>query len=170
MSDDQPGNISFPENRPGPDVSLNNPEAKTVYPENIHNGPSLEEEGKARIFTRPEIIRIALGLCEQLIPLHDEDPPSAYGALKPENIRLEDGWYPRLCPHQKETDSTGDVSTPGKDVYDLGLLMNWLLHGKAVPLFEPRDGLEQIIYRCTCEEYKRRYHHAARVQKALMEL
>ena len=170
MSDDQPVNFTISESRQASEKSLNQPKEDIAIPETLQGGPSLEEEGKARIFSRPEIIRIALALCEQLIPLHEEVPPAAYGAIKPDNIHLEDGWYPRLSPRQEEDESTGETATPGKDVYDLGLLMNWLLHGKSVPLFEPRDGLEQIIYRCTCEEYKRRYHNASRVRKALLEL
>jgi len=155
-------------------------------------GSTLEEVAEKRKFRTDEIADIGISLCDQLEALHAQQPSIIHRDIKPQNIIVkEDGsvvlidfGIARTASDKGNESDTIPFGTKGfappeqygfsqtdnrSDIYSLGVLLNWLLHGKAEALKNAANGLERIIERCTAFDPENRYRNIAQVRKALLQ-
>lgn len=151
-------------------------------------GETLAARAERLPFTQEEIIAVGMQLCDQLTALHTAEPHIIHRDIKPQNVILRpDGAAVLIDFGISRVSSLNDTDTfvfgtqgfappeqygyaqtdARSDIFSLGVLLHWLLKGKAAPLLEAATPLEQVIKRCTAFDPKRRYASAARVKAAL---
>ena len=151
-------------------------------------GRTLAELAAERAFTQGEIIAIGSQLCDQLSGLHGHVPPIVHRDIKPQNVVVRpdgkvvlidfgisrvvseaasdtvvfgtQGYAPPEQYGFAQTDSRSDI-------YSLGILLAWLMIGKAEPPQRPRTALERVIRRCAAFDPRKRFASAERVKRAL---
>ena len=151
-------------------------------------GDTLEARVALQPVEEEEALDIGIRLCDQLQALHTSDPPIIHRDVKPQNIILREDGTPVLIDFGisristvKETDTVifgtqgfappeqyGFSSTDARsDIYSLGMVLHWLLHGNTLPPESAATPLEKVILRMTAFDPKHRFATAAQAKKAL---
>jgi len=138
----------------------------------------------------PDVVRtVGIQLCEILRYLHNRVPPVIHRDIKPQNIvvradgslALIDLGISRLYEADAQKDTvlcgTQDFAPPEQygflqtdcrsDIYSLGILLAWMLTGKAAPLSRVQTPLERVIAQCTAFAPDDRFDDAHMVERAL---
>lgn len=152
-------------------------------------GQTLWELGHGGVFSPEQVRTAGIGLCEVLRYIHSRTPPVIHRDIKPQNvIRRENGsvalidlGISRLYAEGARSDTqycgTRDFAPPEQygflqtdrrsDIYSLGVLLAWMLTGKAAPVENPRTALERAIAKCTTFAPEGRFRDAAAAELAL---
>jgi hypothetical protein len=156
-------------------------------------GQSLDQVARNPRFTPPQVLAVALQLCDILHYLHAQNPPVIHRDIKPQNIILDENGRIQLIDFgtarkfsagaQADTLSFGTQyyappeqygfaqTDPRSDIYSLGVLLCWLLTGSAdVRAAKNRVSdrrLAGIIARCTAFSPADRYKSVGQVKAAL---
>ena len=152
-------------------------------------GLPLTDYVRKHIPDEAEIVRIGIALCKILSCIHGQEMPIIHRDIKPQNVivredgsvclidfgiarnyndnKMEDTVYcgtrQYAAPEQYGFGQTG-ITT---DIYALGILLTWLLTGKAEPIRKPHTKLEKILCRCTQFAPDRRFESAKELAKKL---
>ncbi|SMC70283.1 protein kinase domain-containing protein [Papillibacter cinnamivorans] len=155
-------------------------------------GDTLWSLGRERTFSRDDVLHTGLELCGILRYLHRQTPPVIHRDIKPQNIvRRGDGslalidlGISRLFAEGAPSDTlycgTRDFAPPEQygflqtdcrsDIYSLGILLSWMLTGKAEPIRAPETPLERVIAKCTAFAPENRFRDASTAEQALAAL
>ncbi len=147
----------------------------------------LKQEGP---FTPETVRRVGMELCGILKYLHGQMPPVIHRDIKPQNVVMRDDGslalidlgISRLYVEGARSDTvfcgTQDFAPPEQygflqtdcrsDIYSLGILLAWMLTGKAAPIKTPRNPLEGVIAKATAFAPEKRFRDAAAVERALL--
>ena len=152
-------------------------------------GETLAERAARQPLSVREIIAVGVQLCDQLCALHGAQPPIIHRDIKPQNVIMRaDGAAVLIDFGISRVLSEGGTDTFAfgtqgfappeqygyaqtdcrSDIYSLGVLLHWLLRGRAAPLKDPKTALERVVARCTAFDPKHRYADAARLRRALL--
>ncbi|MBQ8073417.1 MAG: protein kinase [Clostridia bacterium] len=151
-------------------------------------GESLADRAAGERLTEARVREIGIQLCEELRALHSTEPPVIHRDVKPQNIILREDGIPvlidfgiaRVCS-EKKTDTlilgTHGFAPPEQygfsrtdarsDLYSLGMVLHWLLHGDTEQPQGAVTPLEKVILRMTAFDPQRRFASAAQAKKAL---
>lgn len=156
-------------------------------------GQSLDQAVRHTRFTRPQVLAIALQLCDILDYLHTQNPPVIHRDIKPQNVILAGDGSVQLIDFgiarkfsvgaPADTRSYGTQyyaapeqygfaqTDPRSDIYSLGVLLCWLLTGR-VDVREALDvatdrRLAEVIRKCTAFSPADRYKSVGQVRAAL---
>lgn len=135
-------------------------------------GISLEEFVRENRLTEEVITDIAVELAKNMQVLHNLNPVIIHRDIKPQNIIIKrdgsialiDFGISRVYKKDVETDTvfygTENFAPPEQygfmqtdirsDIYSFGIVLSWLITGKAKPIKEPLTKLERIAAKC-CE-------------------
>ena len=135
-------------------------------------GISLEEFVRENRLTEEVITDIAVELAKNMQVLHNLDPVVIHRDIKPQNIIIKkdgsialiDFGISRVYKKDVESDTvfygTENFAPPEQygfmqtdirsDIYSFGIVLSWLITGKAKPIKEPLTKLERIAAKC-CE-------------------
>lgn len=149
----------------------NNEEYRCVLREYIE-GTSLDEYVKTKSLSSDTLTELAIGLANAMKVLHDSEPAVIHRDIKPENIIIkEDGGIAlidlgisRVFKEDRDADTvfcgTENFAPPEQygfmqtdirsDIYSFGIVLSWLLTGKAKPMQKPETKLERVAAKC-CE-------------------
>ena len=153
-------------------------------------GETLEELAKHTQFSEEDVIRTGIQLCDELKILHSLTPPVIHRDIKPQNVIIRPDGYAVLIDfgisrvitdHDTDMDTVpfgtqgfappeqyGFAQTDARsDLYSLGILLSWMLTGKAAPLENADTPLKKALVRCTSFDPRERYESAAQFKKAL---
>ena len=151
-------------------------------------GYTLAEIARTHRYTKGDVLRIGILICEQLELLHEMHPPIIHCDIKPQNVVVRPDRTVVLIDFGVAQAFTGTAETAAaygtigfappeqygfsapdarSDIYSLGILMRWLLTGKVGPLTEPKTDLEGIIARCTALDPARRWQNAQELFRVL---
>ena len=155
------------------------------------SGQTLCQAKRGGSFPPEEVRSVGIELCGILRYLHSRTPPIIHRDIKPQNVivrrdgslALIDFGISRLYSEGARTDTifcgTQDFSPPEQygflqtdcrsDIYSLGILLSWMLSGKAEPLSAPKTPLERVIAKCTEFAPDKRFHNVSTVEKALRD-
>lgn len=166
-----------------------------IIEEYIQGESLLERLEQGGLYSREEVCRIVVTICDVLEQLHQLPVPVIHRDLKPENILLQSNGYLKIIDFNtakkfeegREQDTvligTRDYAAPEQygfaqsdartDIYALGVMMNYLLT-KAYPkdflymgLERAEDPLTQIIRRCTALDPRQRYQNVMELRQDL---
>lgn len=148
-----------------------NEEYRCVLREYIE-GTSLDEYVSAKSLSQDDLTELAIGLVSAMKVLHDGEPAIIHRDIKPENIIIkEDGaialidlGISRIFKKDKDADTvfcgTEKFAPPEQygfmqtdirsDIYSFGIVLSWLLTGRAKPMQKPTTNLERVAAKC-CE-------------------
>lgn len=148
-----------------------NEEYRCVLREYIE-GTSLDEYASAKSLSQDDLTELAIGLANAMKVLHEGEPAIIHRDIKPENIIIkEDGTIAlidlgisRIFKKDKDADTvfcgTEKFAPPEQygfmqtdirsDIYSFGIVLSWLLTGKAKPMQNPTTKLERGAAKC-CE-------------------
>ncbi len=151
-------------------------------------GETLKELAEHTRFSEEDVIRTGMQLCDELSILHSLTPPVIHRDIKPQNVIIRPDGRPVLIDfgisrvvtdHEMDTvpfgtqgfappEQYGFAQTDARsDLYSLGILLTWMLTGKAAPP-EPADTpLKKTLARCTAFDPRERFANAAQFKKAL---
>lgn len=153
-------------------------------------GETLEELAKHTHFSEEDVIRTGMQLCDELIILHSLNPPVIHRDIKPQNVIIRPDGCPVLIDFgisrvvtDQDTDTVpfgtqgfappeqyGFAQTDARsDLYSLGILLSWMLTGKAAPLQNADTPLRRALVRCTAFDPRERFGSAAQFRKALTQ-
>lgn len=165
--------LSIAENKAIPQYigEYKNEEYRCVLREYIE-GTSLDEYVRTRSLTQDDLAELAIGLVSAMKVLHDGEPAIIHRDIKPENIIIkEDGTIAlidlgisRIFKKDRDADTifcgTENFAPPEQygfmqtdirsDIYSFGIVLSWLLTGRAKPMQRPRTKLERVAAKC-CE-------------------
>lgn len=151
-------------------------------------GETLEELAKHTQFSEEDVIRTGMQLCEELRILHSLTPPVIHRDIKPQNVIIRpdgcvvliDFGISRVLTDQNmdtvpfgtqgfaPPEQYGFAQTDARsDLYSLGILLSWMLTGKAAPLENGDTPLQKALVRCTAFDPKERFESAVQFRKAL---
>ncbi|MBP7686261.1 MAG: protein kinase [Thermoflexales bacterium] len=156
-------------------------------------GQSLDQFVRESPLTDRQALAIALQLCDILTYLHGQTPPVIHRDIKPQNIIIDDQGkvtlidfgVSRLFNETSQADTlcfgTRHYAAPEQygfsqsdarsDIYSLGVVLGWLLTGRAdaahAPQSIPNSRLAKIVATCTAFDPKDRFQTAAQVKDAL---
>ncbi|MEA5040718.1 MAG: protein kinase [Clostridiaceae bacterium] len=153
-------------------------------------GNTLWEMKDGRPFSPEEVRAVGTGLCDILAFLHRCTPPVIHRDIKPQNVVIRDDGtvalidlgITRLYVMGAAADTmccgTPDFAPPEQygylqtdcrsDIYSLGILLSWMLTGKAEPLQSPKTPLAQVVAKCTAFSPNRRFGNAKTAKRALL--
>lgn len=152
-------------------------------------GETLAVQAKQHPYSAPEIILLGVELCAQLIALHSLRPPIIHRDIKPENVVIRPDGKAVLIDfgisqaYRKGSSDQLVYGTQGfappeqygfsgtdarSDIYSLGILLYWLLEGKAEAPASAVTPLEKVLVRCTASDPACRYNTAQQVKRALL--
>ncbi len=148
-----------------------NEEYRCVLREYIE-GTSLDKYIDTKSLSQDDLAELAIGLADAMKVLHDGEPAIIHRDIKPENIIIkEDGTIAlidlgisRIFKKDKDADTvfcgTEKFAPPEQygfmqtdirsDIYSFGIVLSWLLTGKAKPMQKPITKLERVAAKC-CE-------------------
>jgi hypothetical protein len=154
-------------------------------------GKTLTDKRAEGPFTEAAVSAAGIQLCGILKYLHSQNPPVIHRDIKPQNVIMrEDGslalidlGISRLFEAGAQADTvlcgTQDFAPPEQygflqtdsrsDIYSLGILLAWMLTGRARPVPEPRTALEHAINKCAAFAPEKRYRDAEAAERALRE-
>lgn len=154
-------------------------------------GKTLCEMEKEAPFSQEAVRHTGVELCKILSYLHSQKPPIIHRDIKPQNIIIQENGAPvlidlgisRLYVEGAGADTvfcgTQDFAPPEQygflqtdcrsDIYSLGILLAWMLTGKAAPIREPHTPLERVIAKCAAFAPEKRFRSAAAAERALLE-
>lgn len=166
-------------------------DARYVVREYIE-GENLAQYARGHRFQKTEIIQIGLQLIGILTCLHGRKNPIVHRDIKPENIIMQkdgsvlliDFGISREYKDDQKSDTvvvgTRQYAAPEQygfqqtdnrsDIYSLGMVLAWMLYGKAEIPDQPAGKLEKIIQKCTAFAPKDRYQSAEELGKDLQKL
>ena len=153
-------------------------------------GETLEALAKHTHFSEEDVIRTGMQLCDELKILHSLKPPVIHRDIKPQNViirpdgcavLIDFGISRVITDHDTEMDTVpfgtqgfappeqyGFAQTDARsDLYSLGILLSWMLTGKAAPLENADTPLKKALVRCTAFDPRERYESAAQLKKVL---
>ena len=153
-------------------------------------GETLEELAKHTHFSEEDVIRTGMQLCDELKILHSLTPPVIHRDIKPQNVIIRpdgcavliDFGISRVITDRDTDMDTVPFGTQGfappeqygfaqtdarSDLYSLGILLSWMLTGKAAPPEDTDTPLKKALVRCTAFDPRERYESAAQFKKAL---
>ncbi|MDD6207138.1 MAG: protein kinase [Clostridiales bacterium] len=152
-------------------------------------GVPLDEYVRKNYITEDVILDIAMKLAEIMKTLHSFKPVIIHRDIKPENIIVREGGDLALIDFgisriykEKETSDTifcgtKDFAPPEQygfmqtdirsDIYSFGVVLSWMITGKAKPLTEPLTKLERVAARCCEFSPNKRYKNDEALLKAL---
>jgi serine/threonine protein kinase len=151
-------------------------------------GKTLWELKQESTFSEEDIRSAGIQLCRILKYLHSQSPPVIHRDIKPQNIIMrEDGslalidlGISRLYVAGAQADTvlcgTQDFAPPEQygflqtdsrsDIYSLGILLAWMLTGRARPISMPRTALEHAINKCAAFAPDDRFRDAEAAERA----
>ena len=154
-------------------------------------GKTLWEYKQENHITQETVRSMGIELCGILMYLHSRIPPVIHRDIKPLNVVIRDDGSPvlidlgisRLDVEGAGADTafcgTQDFASPEQygflqtdcrsDIYSFGILLAWMLTGKAAPVRTPQVPLETVIAKCTEFAPDKRFRDAAAVKRALQE-
>lgn len=166
-------------------------DAKYIVREYVE-GENLAQCAREHRFQESEIIRIGLQLSGILIYLHGRKNPIVHRDIKPENIIMQkdgsvsliDFGISREYKDDQESDTvvvgTRQYAAPEQygfqqtdnrsDIYSLGMVLAWMLYGKADVPDKSAGALGKVIRKCTAFAPKDRYQSAEELKKDLQKL
>lgn len=149
-----------------------NEEYRCVLREYVE-GVSLHDYAKTNRLTEEKIVDISIKLAYAMKALHDMEPPVIHRDIKPQNVIIkEDGsialidlGISRIYKENENEDTIfygtqyyaapeqyGFMQTDVKsDIYSFGIVLSWMLTGKAKAINTPHTRLEKIA--CKCSEF-----------------
>ena len=151
-------------------------------------GTSLAEYADGKKLSEDEVRRIGIALCGQLQTLHSTHPTIIHRDVKPQNIIMQEDGTPVLIDfgisrvYSTKGKDTMVLGTEGfappeqygfsatdarSDIYSLGMVLSWLLHGEDAQEKTPASPLESVIAQMTAFDPDRRYASAERAAAAL---
>lgn len=152
-------------------------------------GIPLMEFVRVNYMTQEVILDIAIRLAEIMKEIHSLEPPVIHRDIKPENIIVrEDGslalidfGISRIYKEHGANDTvfcgTEDFASPEQygfmqtdirsDIYSFGIVLSWMLTGKAKPLKEPLTKLERVAAKCCAFAPNKRYKNDSAILKNL---
>ena len=167
---------------------FSNDETRCILREYIP-GQTLDEYCAARTPDENAVREIALQLCAQLHYLHSLTPPIIHRDIKPQNVIIKDDGSVSLIDFgiSRPYDENGGTETIAfgtkgfappeqygfaqpdakSDIYSLGVLMQWLLHGTTERSQAPATPLEKVIAKCMAFDPGRRYADISALRRAL---
>lgn len=165
-----------------------NGEYRCVLREYIEGMP-LDEFVKANYITEDIIIDIAVQLANAMKSLHDSETVIIHRDIKPQNIIVkEDGGVAlidfgisRVFKKNGTTDTffggTDDFAPPEQygfmqtdirsDIYSFGVVLSWMITGKAKPIKAPLTKLERVAAKCCAFSPDKRYKNEEALLKDL---
>lgn len=166
-------------------------DARYVVREYIE-GENLAQYAREHRFHEAEIIQTGLQLSGILTCLHGRKNPIVHRDIKPENIIMQNDGSVSLIDfgisREYKNDQKSDTVVVGtrqyaapeqygfqqtdnrSDIYSLGMVLAWMLYGKAEMPDKPAGKLEKIIQKCTAFAPKDRYQSAEELGKDLQKL
>jgi len=167
---------------------LRSPDMRCILREYVA-GQTLSALAQESVFTPEEVRSVGIQLCEILRYLHSRVPSVIHRDIKPQNIVVRgdgslvliDLGISRLYEAGAQNDTvlcgTQDFAPPEQygflqtdcrsDIYSLGILLTWLLTGKAAPLTQAQTPLERVIAKCTAFAPDDRFSDVTVVRRAL---
>lgn len=155
-------------------------------------GENLAQYAGEHRFSEAQVIQTGLQLCDILTYLHSRKNPIVHRDIKPENIILQrDGSVSLIdfgISREYKDDQQSDTVVAGtrqyaapeqygfrqtdsrSDIYSLGMVLAWMLYGKAEVPDNPTGRLEKIIQKCTAFAPKDRYQGADELGRDLRRL
>ncbi|MGN0413916.1 MAG: protein kinase [Agathobacter sp.] len=155
-------------------------------------GVPLNEFVMENYMTEEIILDIAIELAELMKSFHSLQPPVIHRDIKPENIIVkEDGslalidfGISRVYKENGTSDTvfcgTEDFAPPEQygfmqtdirsDIYSFGVVLSWLITGKAKPMKKPLTKLERVATKCCAFSPNRRYKNDGALLKDLHRL
>ena len=155
-----------------------NEEYRLVLREYVEGTP-LDEYFLSHHMTEAEIIDLTIRLAKVMEILHSSNPVIVHRDIKPQNVivksdgsvALIDFGISRLYKEGEEVDTifcgTEGYAPPEQygfmqtdirsDIYSFGILLAWMLTGKAKPIKNPVSKLEQVSARCTSFSPEKRF-------------
>lgn len=146
-------------------------------------GVSLREFVKTNRLTEEMIIDIAIKLANAIKVLHDQNPPIIHRDIKPQNIIIKDDGslalidfgISRVFKKDKTSDTlfcgTADFAPPEQfgfmqtdirsDIYSFGVVLSWMITGRAKAIKKPLTKLERIAAKCCSFSPNKRYKNDA---------
>ncbi|MGN0505345.1 MAG: protein kinase [Lachnospiraceae bacterium] len=142
-------------------------------------GTPLDEYMKKHRITEEIILDIALDLVKAMRELHESEPVIIHRDIKPQNIIIQgngkvsliDFGISRVYKEEQTNDTflsgTEDFASPEQfgfmqtdirsDIYSFGVVLAWMLTGKAKPIKAPLTKLENIAAKCCAFAPEKRY-------------
>ena len=152
-------------------------------------GDTLSILANHKTFSEEDVLDIGLQLCDQLNVLHAMEPPIIHRDIKPQNVVVRQDGTAVLIDfgiariHTDNETDTVAFGTQGfappeqygfsqtdarSDIYSLGILLNWLLHGETKIAGTDRRPLDKVVARCTSFDPERRFSDVRQVKRALL--
>lgn len=152
-------------------------------------GTTLDEFIKSNSVTERDITDMAIKLADIMRIMHESEPAVIHRDIKPKNIivrkdgtlALIDFGISRLYKAGEDADTvlsgTADFAAPEQygfmqtdirsDMYSYGIVLAWMLTGRAKPIRKPASDLERVAARCSAFSPDRRYKDDAALIGAL---
>lgn len=142
-------------------------------------GTPLDEFVRAQYMTQDVVTELAIKLASTMQSLHESEMPVIHRDIKPRNIivkndggvALIDLGISRIYKKDRVADTvfsgTEDFAPPEQygfmqtdtrsDIYSFGIVLAWMITGKAKPITEPLTRLEKVAAKCCEFSPNRRY-------------
>ena len=152
---------------------------KLIVIEEYINGTSLKEILDGGVLSEEDAVAIAIKLCRIVRDLHRQTPPIVHRDIKPSNIILTDEGRVKLLDMNAAKQYQGDTgqdtqligtvgfaapeqygfgsSTPQTDIYAIGVLMAFLVHGTFARQSLSASAYDRIVEKCTRMDPEDRY-------------
>lgn len=162
---------------------------KLIIIEEYIQGKRLDEVMEERSFSENDVRKLAIQICDILMPIHSHRPALIHRDIKPGNLILQ-GEQLYLIDFNASRDYDPDEakdtvlmgtkdyaapeqfgfsqSTPRTDIYAIGVLINVLLTGKTPTELPAKGNIGNIIKKCTAIDPDDRYVNVDELKQALM--